>query len=688
MGESPGPAAPVPATPPLPQLRRAFYCVADDRYFTGLVALLSSLRLVGQQEPLVVLDCGLEEWQRAALEEVALVIPAPGGPARLAKTLAPLALPASEVVAILDADVIAVRPLDRLLERAAAGKVVAFADDQPARFHPEWRQTLGGRELYRHTYVNAGMLLLPGELAIAVLTRVRELHERVDFSHSRHFGPGSMADPFRLPDQDCWNAVLAATVEPGRMSVLAHRLAPFQPGEPARIVDARTLSCRGPEGSRPYLLHHIGPKPWRPESKLPASAYSTLLARLVHGDDVPLALPRPVPLVSVIVPTYQRRATIRRAVESVLAQSCRDLELIVVDDGSDDGTDAALAPLAPLLRYVRQPNRGPAAARNAGIRLARASIVAFLDSDDRWLPDHLQAVVSLLERHGAAVLACTAPAYPRPRTALGRTELVHAFPAILTRAIAGAPSAVAVRRSALELAGGFDESLPLGSEDTDLWRRLALLGPFALMRRRTVVREEGEDSLSARARRDGSALAGYERSVRRLQERLTVGGGEAAAPVRALCRYLDALALLRPDRGEQQDAALERALGEAVALLPALSTAPALIVGHVSQLPGADDAAVSLGYLRALADAWPEPGCSTAVLLRLHAVAAAMRAQGPRGARQTLSQTPAAAALALLTSAAARRSLYRVSELVHDSLPVLRSAASTLASRWERAHPS
>jgi len=117
---------------------------------------------------------------------------------------------------------------------------------------------------------------------------------------------------------------------------------------------------------------------------------------------------RPV-AVSVLVPTYQRRDSVVQAVRSILAQSYRDFEVIVVDDGSTDGTGDAIAPLG--VRYLWQENRGVSAARNAGLRVARGRVIAFLDSDNTWYPDHLDVVVSALGLHPSVVAASTAPAY-------------------------------------------------------------------------------------------------------------------------------------------------------------------------------------------------------------------------------------------------------------------------------------
>ncbi len=104
------------------------------------------------------------------------------------------------------------------------------------------------------------------------------------------------------------------------------------------------------------------------------------------------------PFVSVVIPVYNRAAVLGEALRSVLAQSERDLEIVVVDDGSTDDPKAVADALGdPRIRFVRQDNRGGGAARNTGVREAQGRFIAFLDSDDAFLPDHLATMRRLLE---------------------------------------------------------------------------------------------------------------------------------------------------------------------------------------------------------------------------------------------------------------------------------------------------
>src|SRR4051794_40907964 len=112
--------------------------------------------------------------------------------------------------------------------------------------------------------------------------------------------------------------------------------------------------------------------------------------------------------ISAVIPTFQRRVQVLDAIDSAMAQTLQPTQIVVVDDGStDDTAEAVTARYGDRVRLVRQPNRGPSAARNAGIDVATGDVVAFLDSDDRWLPHHLAVIAELFARHPTAVLVGT-----------------------------------------------------------------------------------------------------------------------------------------------------------------------------------------------------------------------------------------------------------------------------------------
>jgi glycosyltransferase involved in cell wall biosynthesis len=188
--------------------------------------------------------------------------------------------------------------------------------------------------------------------------------------------------------------------------------------------------------------------------------------------------------VSLIIGTFNHARLLGEAIDSALAQTLSGVDVIVVDDGSTDDTPAVLARYAGRIRVVRQPNRGLAAARNAGLAAARGTYVAFLDADDVMAPAKLAEQVAVLERAptigwtycdvlietvatGATVRASERFGYAA-RALEGRLfpELIHGnfIPAI----------APLLRRTAVDAAGGFDERLT-ALEDWDLWLRLALI---------------------------------------------------------------------------------------------------------------------------------------------------------------------------------------------------------------------
>ena len=226
------------------------------------------------------------------------------------------------------------------------------------------------------------------------------------------------------------------------------------------------------------------------------------------------------PLVSAVIPTFNRAWALGRAVDSVLAQAYEPLELIVVDDGSTDGTPELLAPLAAQGRLVliRQPNRGVSAARNAGLGAARGSLLAFLDSDDEWLPGKIEAQADFLGRYPDQVLVQTQERWFRGgrRVNPGRRHRKPAgdifIPSLGLCLIS--PSAVMLRRSLLDEVGLFDENLP-AAEDYDLWLRVLARHPAGLIDRELVIRHGGRpDQLSARPALDRWRILALEKILR------------------------------------------------------------------------------------------------------------------------------------------------------------------------------
>jgi GT2 family glycosyltransferase len=208
-----------------------------------------------------------------------------------------------------------------------------------------------------------------------------------------------------------------------------------------------------------------------------------------------------IPRVSVVIPAFNHARWVADAVRSVAAQQFRDLEIIVVDDGSTDDTARALGECGVPLRYLHQDNRGPSSARNAGVQVARGRLIAFLDADDLWLPDKLALQVPVIDaRAEAAVVYADAVFWDestrRPQgTHAGRHR--HPSGRILGALLVDNPipsPTPLVRRTALVQAGGFDETLR-ACEDWDLWIRLARKAEIhCLERPLAVYRLHGENS--------------------------------------------------------------------------------------------------------------------------------------------------------------------------------------------------
>jgi len=204
------------------------------------------------------------------------------------------------------------------------------------------------------------------------------------------------------------------------------------------------------------------------------------------------------PKVSVVIPVFNRSAAVGRAIDSVLRQTCQDFEIIVVDDASTDATPAAVEALADrritLIRHER--NRGGSAARNTGIRAGSAPYVAFLDSDDEWLPTKLERQLEVFERSGSLVgLVYTGAERVFPDGSVSRYiphRQADIIRALLKWNAVGETSLGMARRSALDAVGGFDESLP-SCQDWDLWLRICERFPADVVPEALVRIANGDD---------------------------------------------------------------------------------------------------------------------------------------------------------------------------------------------------
>ena len=260
------------------------------------------------------------------------------------------------------------------------------------------------------------------------------------------------------------------------------------------------------------------------------------------------------PAVSVVIPTYNRWPMVGAAVDSVLAQSYRDFELIVVDDGSADATSTELAKYGSQLRYFKQNRSGVSAARNLGVRRSRGRLIAFLDSDDLWQPDKLKIQVRYMERSPEVQICQTDEIWIRHGVRVN-PRIRHRKPSgdIFNRSLdlcLISPSAVMMTRRLFELSGGFDEWLPV-CEDYDLWLRIARDHPVPLIEQPLVVKHGGHaDQLS-------HSMWGMDRyRVIALQKLLRSGldGERRAAALKVLQNKVAVLAQGARKRGKAAEA--------------------------------------------------------------------------------------------------------------------------------------
>jgi len=267
------------------------------------------------------------------------------------------------------------------------------------------------------------------------------------------------------------------------------------------------------------------------------------------------------PLVSVIIPTHDRLPFLREAVASVLAQSYRPLELIVVDDGSRDGSLEWLS-AQPGLRALRlAERRGPSAARNAGAAVAAGEYLALLDSDDLFRPEKLARQVPLLEADPGLALCHSDELWLRDGRELrqgpqhekrGGEIFEHCLPMCRI-----SPSAALLWRSVFEALGGFDEELEV-AEDYELWLRLTCQHRVGFVAEPLTVKRGGHpDQLSAKY---GQIEKFRIEALRRVLARAPLTAGQRAAAVATLAQKCEVYARGCEKRGRPEEAVRYRAL--------------------------------------------------------------------------------------------------------------------------------
>ncbi len=246
--------------------------------------------------------------------------------------------------------------------------------------------------------------------------------------------------------------------------------------------------------------------------------------------------------ISVVIPSYNRRHTLERALESAFAQTSPVDEVILVDDGSTDGSAEMVAQAYAAVKIIRQPNLGVSAARNRGINAARFDWIALLDSDDSWLPEKIARIRAAQAQHPEFVLFHSDEIWMRRGVRVnpmnkhrksGGWIFEHCLPLC-----AISPSASVIRKSVLLESGLFDPALP-ACEDYDLWLRLCHRYPVYYLEQALIVKYGGHDDQLSR--RHPIMDRFRVRALHRLLTQQTLSAEQRSATTAVLLAKLDIL---------------------------------------------------------------------------------------------------------------------------------------------------
>jgi len=205
-------------------------------------------------------------------------------------------------------------------------------------------------------------------------------------------------------------------------------------------------------------------------------------------------------MISVIVPTYNRAQQLPRALDSILCQSCSPKEIIVVDDGSTDETSALMTSEYPEIVFIQQQNTGVSSARNVGIKRASGDWIAFLDSDDEWLPEKLEIQMKVLYENPEIKICHTNEIWIRNGKRVNPKKKHEKFGGSIFQKCLPlcciSPSSVIIHKSIFREIGLFDYSLPV-CEDYDLWLRITARNSVLYIEEPLLIKYGGhEDQLS------------------------------------------------------------------------------------------------------------------------------------------------------------------------------------------------
>jgi glycosyltransferase involved in cell wall biosynthesis len=275
-------------------------------------------------------------------------------------------------------------------------------------------------------------------------------------------------------------------------------------------------------------------------------------------------------VVSAVITTYNRRHFLREAVLSVLEQDYGDKEILVVDDGSQDGSCEEIRDLP--IRYEWKPNGGISSARNYGISLTRGDYIAFLDVDDLWKEKKLSRQVRAMEENQEAILCYTDEIWIRKGRRLNQKKRHQKYSGRIYEHCLGlciiSPSSALIRRKVFEDVGLFDESMPV-CEDYDMWLRIASKYPVLFLPEPLIIKRGGhEDQLSTH-------YEGMDRfrimSLGRMIESEQLTAEQRAFTLEELGKKCSVYAKGAEKRGRLQEAEYYRSLPERIGGLSVIS---------------------------------------------------------------------------------------------------------------------